>query len=76
MVAIPRGCVVEIDEELARSVCLACHVFAANAMPPEDLEEELASFVSVLEHFFGLEFTFHGEGFEYESEDGSAEDFN
>lgn len=74
MVAIARGCVIELDRDTAVALCAACRVAIRNSTPPPEIEEEITPLVCALEEFFGFEIGTHGDVSFYEDEDESVED--
>lgn len=74
MVAIARGCVIEMDRNTAVALCAACRIAIRDTAPPPEIEEEIAPLINALEEFFGFEIDMHGEADFYEDDDGSDED--
>jgi hypothetical protein len=74
MVAIARGCVIELDRNAAIALCAACRIVCRDTAPPPEIEEELAPLVCALEEFFGFGIDMHGGATFYEDDDGADGD--
>ena len=74
MVAIARGCVIELDRDTSIALCAAIRIAIGETSPPPEIEEELTPIVETLEEFFGSEVVPHGGVQFYDDEDGTVKD--
>ena len=74
MVAIARGCVIELDRETSSALCAAVRIAINETSPPPEIQEELTPIVETLEEFFGFEVVPHGGVQFYDDEDGTVKD--